>query len=147
MVCFIPLVFAADSLVLQIPYCFNVSIAAKQLQGNFSPISFLGCSLVDGLWVCDCHNTVGMYNLTLRTDNVWVDVPRFYKFDLVYNTYVLEKFSGIQIADDRGLYTNFDGSIDRLGANVLTIMKPIYDNQTVYLDSFVQNISYIDRID
>ena len=145
-------VFASDKEILQIPYCYNVSIHAIQLTGNHTDINFRDCSKLDSYhFSCDCHNVVGIFNLTLQTDSPHLDSIywRRFRFDVSYNTYTLAVNSGNILITDYGDGFNVIGNnIEYSGFNIITINKPVYIDREVpiYINNISNVTTYVDNI-
>lgn len=147
----IPLCIAfvsADKVILSVPYCYNVTIHSSRLfQGNYTPISFLGCTQYsDNSWYCNCIGIDG-YNVTLVNDNtiLYSDL-RKYVFELSYTSYAFDYFNDTIYATDYGDSLGIEGDYPiGTGQNVIYRDVPV----NVYLErqvNFTQNITkYVDR--
>lgn len=143
----LPFVFAStDKTILTISNCYNVSVRTTLINGNFTPVYFKDCSNPSSnFWVCDCHNIVGDYNLTLQTSDVYISSERLYRVNVNYSTYDISNFNSKFLVQDHGEFVNILGvDTSDLGKNVVVVTEPVYINNTVYVDRFVN--STVDRI-
>lgn len=140
----ISIVAATDKQLTSIPYCFNVSIYYELLDGNYTPVAFKDCSiLAPNYWVCDCHNYVGIYNVTMQSDGTFYYPSRIYKIIVNYTTYNLDSYNDELTVQDYGTNTEVNGEVIDMGKSYYTLTQVYYMNNTVYEDRVINNTYYV----
>lgn len=132
----------SDKFIMSIPDCYNVSIYPKLISGDYADVTFKDCSLVDKVWVCDCHNT-NPFLLYVHNSIVALNYneSRIYKFDIVYSTYDLSYFNDTSIMYDFGNNFYFKNHSNHyVGNNIVEV--PYYVDRII-----TKNVpEYVDRI-
>ena len=147
------LVSASKTIVESIPWCYNVSVHTYLSSGNYTNVQFPDCykyGLND--FFCECRDR-GVFNLTMITDDRYVDPQRFYKLDIEIAQYNIDYSKGVKIVKDYGTFSKVDGEINGNGNNAIKVPVYIEINKTVYVDRLINNTVtvegqtiYVDKI-
>lgn len=136
-----------DKDIETITNCYNLTVHYTRSSGNYTPIYFKDCTDIGGnTWTCDCKDTTE-YHLILQTDGTSWDKERDYKFTVDYNYYDISEAENVFTVRDWGdNYDVLSSDITDMGKNVIVLEKPVYINQTVYVDRIINQTVYQDRI-
>jgi len=137
--------------ILDIPQCYNATIAVTQQTGNTTVPTFDGCTQTkdNTHWYCDCHNTGTDFNITMHTADAQLSESdaRWYEIDISYTQYQLNTSIAQLHVEDWGNQALAHGTPEHMGGcsdvvylpqiqyvNVTTPGKTIYVDRNITID-------------
>lgn len=138
-----------DKELTSIDNCYEVTIYIEQTSGNSSPVYFKDCTDEGGgVWICNCRDFDGDFNIVMQTDATPLRKERKYKVTMNYTIYDDRTRSKDSFTvKDFGDYADTSGiDSEVLGRDVVTVDNIVYVNHTDIQIEYRNNTLFRDVI-